>query len=248
MSRKIKVSAVSYLNTKPLLYGIERHPVREQMILDVAYPAMIAERLKNDSTDIGLVSTAALLSIPNARIIADYGIAASGPVASVCIYSMVPIEQLKGIYLDYQSRTSVRLAEILLKKYWQLDIQLLPAPENFIDLINEQTGAVIIGDRALQANSRFPYVYDLSEHWKAFTGLDFVFAAWIANKDIPQDFMDAFNTANALGVAHIDEVIKEQVVDFYDMNHYFKQNIKYHLDESKREGLELFLKYLREDF
>ena len=132
MNPKVNVTAVSYLNTKPLLYGIVHHPVQEKINLQVAYPSLIAKALAEGTTDIGLVSTAALLTLPNAEIVGNYGIGASGKVASVCIYSHVPLDMVEKIYLDYQSRTSVKLAEILLKNYWNLSIPLVDALENYI--------------------------------------------------------------------------------------------------------------------
>jgi len=246
LNHKVKVSAVSYLNTKPLLYGIERHPVIQQIVLNLEYPSLIAKHLTDGSTDLGLVSTAALLNIPNPQIISDYGIAASGKVASVCIFSQVPLDQVEKIYLDYQSRTSVRLAEILLKKHWNLDIPLEDAPEQYIDQIQGKVAGVIIGDRALQSLDKFEYIYDLAEHWKSLTGLDFIFAAWIANKALPEQFIHDFNQANEAGLHHIDEVVAAHPYPFYDLNVYYRQNIQYKFDDSKREGLNLFLDYIRQ--
>ncbi|KAA5536488.1 menaquinone biosynthesis protein [Taibaiella lutea] len=246
MNRKIKVSAVSYLNTKPLLYGIERHSIINDIDLQLEYPALIAQHLREDTVDIGLVPVAAIPSIPNARIVSDYGIAADGKVASVCIYSRVPIEEIDSIYLDYQSRTSVRLAQVLLKHYWKIAVPIIQAPENYIELIKGKTAGVIIGDRALQQNSHFEYVYDLAEYWKTFTGLPFVFAAWVANKDLPEDFISKFNEANKNGLAHIDEVVAENRIDYYDLQVYYRENIQYDLNEENRKGLELFLEYLKD--
>jgi chorismate dehydratase len=247
LNRKIKVSAVSYLNTKPLLYGIERHPVINDIDLQLEYPALIAQHLREDTVDMGLVPVAAILSIPNARIVSDYGIAADGKVASVCIYSKVPIEEIDSIYLDYQSRTSVRLAQVLLKHYWKIAAPIIQAPENYIELIDGKTAAVIIGDRALQQIPNFRYVYDLAEHWKLFTGLPFIFAAWVANKNLPEDFIAKFNEANKNGLAHIDEVVAENQIDYYDLQVYYRENIQYNLNEENRRGLELFLEYLKDE-
>lgn len=246
MDRKIKVSAVSYLNTKPLLYGLERHPLMNSIELALEYPALIAQHLKEDTVDVGLVPVAAIPSIPNAHIISDYGIGADGKVASVCIFSKVPVEEIESIYLDYQSRTSVQLAQVLLKHYWKKDVALLQAPENYIELIEGKTAGVIIGDRALQQLPHFPYIYDLAEYWKIHTGLPFIFAAWVANKELPEAFIQQFNEANASGLEHLDEVIKANPFPAYDLNVYYKENIRYFLDEEKRKGLELFLKYLKE--
>lgn len=223
------------------MFGIERHQVRQEIELELEYPSLIAKHLIANQTDIGLVSTAALLTIPNANIITNHGIAASGKVASVCIYSKQPLDKVSKIYLDYQSRTSVKLAEILLKHYWHLNIELVNAPGNFIDLIEDATAGVIIGDRALKANHDFEYIYDLAEYWKLHTGLDFIFAAWIANKVISEEFVTQFEEANAEGLKHIEEVVAQNPYPFYDLNTYYRQNIQYTFDESKRDGLELFL-------
>jgi chorismate dehydratase len=245
LERKIKVSAVSYLNAKPLLHGIYNHEVMEQIELTMEYPALVAKKLIEDTADVGLVSTAALLKLPKGKIISDYGIAASGKVASVCIYSEKPIEEIDTLYLDYQSKTSVKLAEILLQEYWQQSVKFIDAPENFIELIGGNTAAVIIGDRALKANHRFEHVYDLSEAWQAHTGLDFIFAAWIANKELPQHFTEVFNKANEMGVAAATKVA--DTIDFpeYDLAKYYTENIQYKFDENKLAGLALFLEKIK---
>lgn len=246
MNRKIKVSAVSYLNTKPLLYGIERHNVINDIELILEYPALIAQHLREDQTDIGLVPVAAIPGIPHARIVSDYGIGADGEVASVCIFSKVPMEQVARIYLDYQSRTSIRLAQILLKHYWKKEVEILQAPEHYIDLIDGTTAGVIIGDRALQQLQHFEYIYDLAAHWKTFTGLPFIFAAWVANKDLPETFLRDFSEANAAGLEHIDQVVEDNPFQDYDLQVYYRKNISYFLDEEKKKGLALFLEYLKD--
>lgn len=236
------MSAVSYLNTKPLLYGIQQHSILQQIDLTIEYPALIAKDLIEGKTDIGLVPVAAIPLIPNATIISDYGIGADGKVASVCIFSHVPMDNIQTVLLDYQSRTSIRLAQLLLEKYWNKKISYLPADENYIEQIKGTTAGVIIGDRALQSLHQFSYVYDLSEYWKKMTGLPFIFAAWVANKDIPQDFIEQFNDANAVGLKNLDSVIAQNPYPYYDLNIYYRDNIRFELDEEKHKGLKLFLK------
>lgn len=179
--------------------------------------------------------------IPGSRIISDYGIAADGKVASVCIFSQVPIEDVTAVYLDYQSRTSVRLARVLLQRYWKKKVDYLPATEHFIEYINGPKAGVIIGDRALQQLNNFEYVYDLATVWKDFTGLPFVFAAWIATKDLPEDFIRAFNEANALGLKHIDEIVAQYPFPYYDLKKYYSEDVDYLLTPEKLKGMELFL-------
>ncbi len=228
------------------MYGIKRHAVMQEMDLVLEYPSLIAKHLQEDTTDVGLVPVAAIPSIPNARIISDYGIGADGKVASVCIFSKVPMEQIEQVYLDYQSRTSVRLAQVLLKHYWKKEVVFLQAPKNYIDLVSGTTAAVIIGDRALEQLEHFEYIYDLAENWKTFTGLPFIFAAWVANKELPESFIQKFNEANALGLDHLDEVIAANPYPVYDLDVYYRENILYYLDEAKKQGLARFLEYLKE--
>src|SRR5690349_15610060 len=111
---KIRVGAVSYLNTKPLLYGITRSPIAERIELVTDYPAKIAASLLDGSIDIGLVPVAIIPKMHEFHIISDYCIGAEGPVASVALFSEQPLENVKKVLLDYQSRTSVSLARVLL--------------------------------------------------------------------------------------------------------------------------------------
>lgn len=239
------MAAVSYLNTKPLLYGIKRHPVRNDIELVEDYPARIAQMLIDDEVDIGLIPVAATLRLKDWNVVGDYCIGSEGPVASVCIFSEQPIETIERLYLDYQSRTSVNLARVLLKEYWKKDVELVDASgEDYRDLIEGTTAGVVIGDRALEQRLRSPYIYDLGEAWKAHTGLPFVFAAWIANKALPAEFMEAFNDANRSGLAHLDEVIAENPFPAYDLGTYYRNNISYDLTPEKRKGLSLFLQKL----
>jgi chorismate dehydratase len=244
--RKIRVGAVSYLNTKPLLYGIKRHPVMNEIELIEDYPSKIAQMLIDDEVDIGLIPVAATLRLKAWYIDSDYCIGGNGTVASVCIFSEVPMDEIKTIYLDYQSKTSVNLAKVLLKEYWKKDVEFIDATgEDFRKRLTGTTAGVIIGDRALEQRSRSKYIYDLGEAWKSHTGLPFVFAAWIANKKLPEKFITAFNEANGLGLQHIEEVIKENEFPHFDLRKYYTSCVSYELDEEKKKGLNLFLSKLK---
>lgn len=244
MNTKIKVGAVSYLNTKPLLYGLTHSDIANDIDIILDYPAQLAKQLNEGTIDLALLPVAAMKGINNAEIISDYGIAANGNVVSVAIFSQVPIEEITTVYLDYQSRTSVRLAELLLKHYWKKDVVYKQAPENYIEYINDTTAGVIIGDRALRQLYNFEYIYDLSAGWNAWTGLDFVFAAWVANKPLPEDFKARFNAANASGLEKMDTVIEENPFPYYDLHTYYHNNICFQLDEQKKQGLAKFLELL----
>ncbi len=246
MERKWRIGAVSYLNTRPLLYGVEQSGLMSQIELIKAYPAMIAQDLIDGNIDMGLVPVAVIPLLKEAHLVSKYCIGAESAVASVCIFSDVPMEQIENVYLDYQSRTSVQLAKILLQQFWKKDVNFIKADEGYIHQINGTSAGVIIGDRALQARSNFKYVYDLAEAWIAYTGLPFVFATWIANKAIPDDFINAFDLANEYGLNHIDDVISSitDASSGYDLHTYFTKNISYDFNEQKKKGLALFLKSL----
>jgi chorismate dehydratase len=246
LERKWRIGAVSYLNTRPLLYGIEQSGLKPQIELIKAYPAIIAQDLIDGNIDMGLVPVAVIPLLKEAHLVSKYCIGAESAVASVCIFSDVPMDQIEKVYLDYQSRTSVQLAKILLQQFWKKEVNFIKAEEGYIHQINGTSSGVIIGDRALLARSNFKYVYDLAEAWIEHTGLPFVFATWIANKPIPADFIKAFDLANEFGLNHINDVI-ESITDAsseYDLNTYFTKNISYDFSEQKKKGLALFLKSL----
>lgn len=247
MDKRWRIGAVSYLNTRPLLLGLAQEGFKNRIDLVKSYPAKIAQELLAGQIDIGLVPVAIIPQLTHPHIISNYVIGTNGAVASVALFSQVPIDEIKSIYLDYQSRTSVQLLKILLAQFWKKEVEFLAATEGYIDQISGTTAGLIIGDRALDNLNKFPYMYDLGLAWKQHTGLPFVFAAWVANQPIPEEFMAAFDAANGYGVAHLEEVISlipanEQV---YDLHKYYTENISYVYDEEKKQGLERFLEALK---
>lgn len=243
--KKIKVGAVSYLNTKPLLYGIRRsHDLSEQIELIEEYPSRIADMLVSGTIDLGLVPVAVIPRLKEWHIVSDYCIGADGEVASVCMFSETPVENIQKVLLDYQSRTSVKLCQLLLKNFWEITPVLEHAKEDYINCIRGTTAGVVIGDRALALRKKSRYIYDLAAAWKEMTGLPFVFAAWIANKQLPPDFIELFNKCNAVGLSNLDAVILENDNNVYDLTKYYRDKISYFLDEEKRKGMQLFLDLL----
>lgn len=245
MQKKIRVGAVSYLNTKPMIYGFEHGSMQDKLTLELNYPSQLASDLQKNKLDIALLPVAAIPSILNAEIISPYGIAANNKVASVCLFSHVPIEEIQEIYLDYQSRTSVALLRILLRDYWQTRPMLLDAPENYIHLIKGKTAGLIIGDRALEQLQQFPYVYDLAEAWHDHTQLPFVFAAWVSNQSLDNSFIEEFNNTIADGLNKIPSIVSSTSFEAYNLLEYYLNNIQYHLDEEKQKGLTLFSKLIQ---
>jgi chorismate dehydratase len=239
------VGVVSYLNTKPLLYGIQHSDIIYDIELMIDYPSNIATMLLQDEIDIGLVPVAMIPRMKYHEIITSYCIGSDGPVASVCIFSELPIEQVQKVLLDYQSETSVQLAKILIRDYWMVQPELIDAKEGFRDHIKGTTAALVIGDRALEQRKISKYVYDLGDAWKQFTGLPFVFATWISNKKLDSSFKRAFEHANEFGVNNLKALLTNLQYDCFDLNQYYTRYISYNLDSRKMKGLRLFLQKLK---
>lgn len=242
---KIKISAVSYLNTKPFVYGLQHSDVIGKIDLSLDIPSLCASKLTTGLADIGLIPVAAIADVPNAQIISNYCIASSGKVRTVVLLSNVPLPEISRIILDYQSRTSVQLVQILARNFWKISPVWECGQPGYVEGEHEETTAiVVIGDRVFEAEKRFTYCYDLGESWKDFTGYDFVFACWIANKQIDIEFISEFNKSLAHGLMQMEAVIGECEKNYpdYQLNEYFYSNICFTFDDSKRKGLELFLK------
>ena len=244
---KLKVTAVSYLNTKPFLYGLLNHPIQSQIDLSLDIPSRCAEKLQDGSVDIGLVPVAVIPYLDTPHIVSDYCIGSDGPVKTVCIFANQPIEETEELLLDYHSRTSVQLAQILLRKYWNIQPRISAAQPGFEYHLRSGQAAVVIGDRTIELFDQYTYTYDLSTAWKDLTGLPFVFAAWVSNRPLDKDFIRQFNKALQMGLAHIPQLIyllPTPANQAFDLHTYFTQYISYDLSPQKRKALKLFLKEL----
>jgi chorismate dehydratase len=244
--KKIRISAVSYTNTKPFLYGLQHADIIDKIDLSLDMPSDCAQKLIDDKADIGLIPVAATISLPQWEIVSAYCIGAIGAVNSVFIFSNCEIKDVKRIQLDPESRSSNNLARVLLKNYWKIAPELIKDAPDYAISTDAETAFVQIGDRTFGKKDQYKYVYDLAEEWKDFTGLPFVFAAWIANKPIPQDFITEFDKALKYGLAHRKELLKElpQRPDF-DLEDYLMHKLNFDLTEDKKKALYLFLDYIK---
>jgi chorismate dehydratase len=236
---KIKISAVSYTNTKPFIYGIEHDDVLQQIDLSLDIPTDCAAKVISGQVDVGLIPVAAIPLVPNANIISDYCIGSVGAVNSVFIFSDVPVQEIRTVRLDSQSRTSNNLAKVLLKFYYKLDVTYSTNPESQSD------ASVLIGDRTFGKKEQYAYAYDMGQEWMNFTGLPFVYAAWVANKEIPQTFVASFNKALKLGLDNRAALLKELPVNpLFDLDDYLMHKLDFDLTDKKKEALKLFLSYI----
>jgi chorismate dehydratase len=235
------------MNTRPLVYGLKLPPIKDEIELIEETPARLADLLMNKEIDVGLVPIAAIPQMNKYFIAGDYCIGTETEVASVCLFSEVPLHEITKVYLDYQSRSSVALLKWLMKEYWDIHPAILEATEDsYRQKITGTTAGLVIGDRAFEQRKRSTFIYDLASEWKAVTGLPFVFAAWISNHPLPSDFIQKFNDANAIGLNHIDEIAEAQHFELFDLKKYYTLHLSYKLDERKKKGMELFLQILKE--
>ena len=236
---KIKISAVSYTNTKPFIYGIEHDDVLQQIDLSLDIPTDCAAKVISGQVDIGLMPVAAIPLVPNANIVGDYCIGSVGAVNSVFIFSNVPAQDIRTLKLDSHSRTSNNLAKVLLKFYFKVDVEFTT------DLEADTDAIVLIGDRTFGKKDQYAYVYDMGQEWMNFTGLPFVYAAWVANKEIPAAFVSDFNRALKLGVDNRVELLKQlPATPSFDLEDYLLHKLDFELTDKKRKALDLFLSYI----
>jgi chorismate dehydratase len=238
---KIKISAVSYTNTKPFIYGIERSDVINQIDLSLDIPSDCATKLIEGQVDVGLIPVAVMPLVPNANIIGNYCIGSIGAVNSVFIFSNVPVDQIRTVKLDKHSRTSNNLAKVLLKFYWKQEVEFTT------DLDADTDAMVLIGDRTFGKTREFSYCYDMGEQWMNFTGLPFVYAAWVANKELPERFKADFDAALKLGLDNRKAVIAAlPAVANFNLDDYLMNKLEFNLTDSKREALSRFLDYIKQ--
>ncbi len=244
--KNIRISAVSYTNTKPFIYGLQHTPIIDKIDLSLDTPSDCAQKLVDDVVDIGLIPVAAALSLQHWEIISDYCIGALGAVNSVFIFSNCEIKDVKKLQLDAESRSSNNLARVLLKNYWKTEPELITDADDYGRSTDPDLAFVQIGDRTFGKKEQYLFVYDLSEVWQKFTGLPFVFAAWIANKTISAEFIDEFNRSLKFGLDHRAEVLTELTArNDFDFEDYLMHKLDFRLTEDKKKALYLFLDYIK---
>ncbi|MEG0163481.1 MAG: menaquinone biosynthesis protein, partial [Mucinivorans sp.] len=235
MSR-VRVVAVSYLNTVPMIYGITHaatNELRDGLVL--CPPAACADALIDGSADVALVPVATLKNLPQARLITPYCISASGPVATVVLLTNTPTEQITTIYLDSQSRTSVQLVRILARQKWQIDVRYI---DHLPQSLAPGQAMVAIGDKVFDLQEHYLYKIDLAQEWQQMTNLPFVFAVWATCRNIDSQTVDALTQAIGYGIRHIPMAVP------WDKNRerniaYLTSNIEFELNRAKHEAINL---------
>ena len=248
---KIRISAVKYANTYPFMYGLIESGFEKKVILETDHPAECASKLISGKVDIGLIPVAALPSLKEYHIISNYCIGANRNVRTVMLLSNCPFKEIKSIYLDYRSRSSVNLTKVLAKNSWKREFNWINTSKAFdFRNIGLDEAVVLIGDQCFEFENSFRYKVDLATAWNDFSGLPFVFACWTANKTIDNEFITEFNKALELGVNNINAVVNKfgntGVITGSTLHNYLVENIDFHLNDEKKKGLKLFLELMKE--
>ena len=245
--KTLNISAVSYLNTYPFVYGIRRSGFLRDFHLFLDVPSLCAERLKTGEADVALVPAGALPDFQDYQIITDYCIGAVKEVVTVLLLSQKPLHEIKKIHLDFDSRTSARLVQVLAHSYWKIEPEFERLKPGEAEGAGKREAIVAIGDKTFSLKDQYPYSYDLADEWIKFTSLPFVFAVWVTTKSMPAETISSLNQALKFGTGNIEgtlEYFSSKLPPNADCRKYLTENISYDLDKQKREGLNLFLSYL----
>jgi chorismate dehydratase len=256
----LRVSAISFLNTAPLMWDFEHGEtaaqLRENFSITYTVPSQCAEELKMDLADIGIIPAAAYTTIHGLTIIPEVAIASKNVVRSILLVSKVPAERIRSVATDDSSRTSAALVEIFLRKFVGVNPGFRRQKAVLNEMLQWHDAALLIGDPALQAKTDGYYVYDLAEQWRRWTGRPFVFAFWAVRKaalnSVSSDvnLPEIFQHSRDGGLKHIPETAEEWSprleLPAPLISSYLTENIDYGLDAENLEGLRLFYKYAAE--
>jgi len=256
MSR-LRISAISYLNTAPLMWDFEHGEAGRDFDISYTLPSACARSLAEGTADIGIIPAAAYAEIPGLQILPDVAIASRRAVRSILLVSKVPIDQIRSVALDTSSMTSVALTKILFEK-WMGGGRTYAAMAPDIDQMLAEHGAgLLIGDPALKIDRGRYHTLDLAEEWIRHTGKAFVFAFWAVRRDslrvspsldLPAVFQNSRD--HGLQAPNLDRIAREWAprLDMREaeVRSYLTQNIHYQLDSGCLEGLQLFYRYAAE--
>lgn len=246
----MNISVVSYLNSAPLVYGIQHSPELADCSVSLDVPAIGAAKLASGEADIALVPVGAFTEPGEVEWVGNYCIGVDGPVRTVCLFSEVPLTGIRKVYLDPHSRTSVELIRILARDHWKLNWDFIPGLVGFEkNAIQGESAGVCIGDKVFTIEGRYPYRYDLAEEWIRFSGLPFVFAAWAVKRPVDPGFIGQLDAAQAAGIKTIPDVARDWSLKINlpepDIREYLTRNISYPFTNQKKEGMERFFSLIR---
>jgi chorismate dehydratase len=252
---RLRISAISYLNTAPLMWDFEHGNAGSQFEIGYTIPSSCAAALREGSADIGIIPAAAYVTIPDLVILPGVAIAAQRAVRSILLVSNLPLEKIRTVALDTSSMTSVALTKVIFAK-WLGGVRAYTAmPPKLDEMLREHDAALLIGDPALQVDRSRYRTYDLAEEWIRLTGKPFVFAFWavrraaLQNAPADLDLAAVFQASRNHGLepGSLDQIAKtwgrQLKLSQDDVKSYLLENIYYYLDSACLQGLRLFYRY-----
>lgn len=246
----VRLGAVDYLNVRPLVAGLDREPA---FALRFDPPSLCATLLHEGQIDLGMIPTIAYQHRPGYRVVPGAAIGSDGPVASVALYTRVPLAKIRRVAADTSSNTSVALLRVLSAERWGIAPELVPAAPDLAAMTAAEEAALLIGDPALFTDHEALGLekIDLGAEWTAMTGLPFIWAFWAGREGAVDPVgVDRLQRARREG-----EQVSDQLADAYasaygrrigrPVDHelarrYLKENIKYDLGEREVEAVRRF--------
>jgi chorismate dehydratase len=256
--RKLRISAISYLNTAPLMWDFERGDAGQNFDISYTLPSACARSLAEGTADIGIIPAAAFAQIPGLVVLPDVAIASRRAVRSILLVSKIPIAEVGTVALDTSSLTSVALTKVLFEKWLGGGRIFTPMVPDIEAMLSEHDAGLVIGDPALKIDRSRYHTLDLAEEWIHRTGKPFVFAFWavrsgaLADSALSSDLAAVFRNSRDHGLRpqSLDLIAREWSprlgISEKDVRSYLTENIHYQLDAGCLEGLQLFYRYAAE--
>jgi chorismate dehydratase len=254
----LRISAISYLNTAPLMWDFEHGDAGRDFDISYTLPSACARALEAGAADIGIIPAAAYAEIPGLVALPGVAIASRRPVRSILLVGKVPVEKIRSVALDTSSMTSVALTKVLFEKWMGGGRVFTPMAPNVGQMLATHDAALLIGDPALQVDRSRYITLDLAEEWIRYTGKPFVFAFWAVREQAAREAESLFDLAaifqrsrdHGLEPGSLNHISREWAprlgLSEASVRSYLTENIHYHLDTPCLEGLQLFYSYAAE--
>jgi chorismate dehydratase len=256
--KRLRISAISYLNTAPLMWDFEHGDAGSAFDISYTVPSQCAAELAAGTADIGIIPAAAYASIPGLSILPGVAIASRRQVRSILLVSRVPLDQIRSVAFDTSSLTSVALTKVLFAKWWGRGRSFTPMAPDIEKMMAEHDAGLVIGDPALRVDRSRYLTYDMAEEWIRLTGKPFVFAVWAGRQTALKNAPPALDLAaifkdsrdHGLQPASLDRIAREWAprlgLSESEIRTYLTDNIYYDLDAGCLDGLQLFYRYANE--
>ena len=253
--RRLRISAISYLNTAPLMWDFDHGQAGRNFEISYTLPSSCAKALAEGTADIGIIPAAAYAQIPGLQILPDVAIASRRVVRSILLVSQIPVELVRTVALDTSSMTSVALTKILFEKWLGGGRSYTPMEPDIETMLETCDAGLVIGDPALQVDRRRYHTLDLAEEWIRYTGKPFVFAFWAVRGDALREADPGLDLAavfrdsrdHGLRPENVNQISREWAprvgLDESGVRSYLTENIHYQFDSGCLGGLRLFYRY-----